>query len=91
MEFIATTISEHIFHQGLLEGEARGEAKGEAKGKAQGEAQGEAKGKAEGEVNGQIKMLDMFHQLGLISDEQYQLMMHPLRQKLAELADSDRL
>ena len=68
IEFIATTISEHIFHEGLLEGEARG--------------------KVEGKAEGKVTMLDMFHQLGLISDEQYQLKMHPLHQQLAKLTDS---
>ena len=64
MEFIATTISEHIFHEGLLQG------------------------KAEGEVSGQIKMLEMFYQLGILQEEQFQLMIHPLRKKLEELSDS---
>lgn len=32
MEFIATTISEHIYHGGLVESEARGPAKGEVNG-----------------------------------------------------------
>jgi flagellar biosynthesis/type III secretory pathway protein FliH len=73
MEFIATTISEHIFHEGLLKGKA----------------EGEAKGKAQGEIEGQIKMLDIFHQLGLVLDEQYQLMIQPLQQQLAELTDNE--
>ncbi len=81
MEFIATTISEHIFHEGLLQGKAEGIAEGIAK--------GEARGEARGEIEGQIKMLDMFHQLGLVSDEQFQLMIQPLRQQLAELTDSE--
>lgn len=80
MEFIATTISEHIFHEGLLQGKAEGIAEGIA--------QGETRGEAKGLLEGQIKMLDMFHQVGLVSDEQYQLMLQPLRQQLAELTDS---
>lgn len=53
MEFIATTISEHIFH--------------------------------EGEVKGQIKLLETLYQLGILSEEQFQRMIHPPRQKLTEL------
>jgi len=33
MEFVETTISEHIFNQGMIKGIAEGEAKGEAKGR----------------------------------------------------------
>jgi len=32
MEFVETTISEHIFNQGLIRGEAKGEARGQIKG-----------------------------------------------------------
>ncbi len=68
MEFIATTISEHIFHEGEVKGEARGEARGE--------------------VKGQITILETLYQIGILSEEQFQRMIRPLRQKLAELVDS---
>lgn len=58
MDMIETTITEHIFNQGL------------------------AKGKAEGEVPGQIKMLDMFYQPGLVTEEQFQQMERPPAQTI---------
>ena len=76
MEFIATTISEHIFHEGMLEG------------KAEGNAEGRAEGRAEGEVKGQIKMLETLYQFGILTEEQFHSMEPPLRQKLAKLAGS---
>ena len=76
MEFVATTISEHIFHEGLL----KGEAKGKAEGKAEGEAKGEAKG--------QITLLETLYQNGILSEEQFQSMVQPLRQKLADIVKS---
>ncbi|MDM8563388.1 hypothetical protein QUF54_08555 [Candidatus Marithioploca araucensis] len=36
MSFIETTITEHVYNQGLVKGEAKGEARGKAKGKAEG-------------------------------------------------------
>ena len=58
------------------------------KGKAAGITEGKAAGLVEGETKGQMAMLELFHQLGLISDEQYQIMAQPLRQKLAKLTRS---
>ena len=72
MEFIATTISEHIFHEGMLKGKAKGRAEGEVK----------------GEVKGQIKMLEILYQFGILTEEQFHSMEPPLRQKLAKLAGS---
>jgi hypothetical protein len=68
MEFVATTISEHIFHEGEVKGRAEGEAKGE--------------------VKGQIKLLEMLYQLGIVSEDQFQRMIEPLRQQLAKLTES---
>lgn len=72
MEFVATTISEHIFHEGVLKGKAEGKAEGEAK----------------GQTKGQIELLEMLYQNGVLSEEQFQSMVRPLRQKLSELAKS---
>ncbi len=43
MEFIETTITEHVYNQGWI--------KGEAEGKAKGEAEGEAKNRKETAIN----------------------------------------
>ena len=51
MSFIETTITEHVYNQGWI--------KGEAEGKAEGEAKGEAKGKAEGKKETAINLLKM--------------------------------
>ena len=66
MDFVETTISEHIFNQGKIEGESKGEAKGEAKGK----------------VKGKIEMLEKLYQEGLLSAEQLKEKTEPLRQLL---------
>ncbi|MBF0119029.1 MAG: hypothetical protein HQK79_09345 [Desulfobacterales bacterium] len=81
MEFVETTISEHIYNQGLIEGEARGKAKGEARGKAKGEARGEAKG----EVRGEITLLENLYRQGILSNEQFEKMVKPLRDKLEQI------
>ncbi len=43
MSFIETTITEHVYNQGWI--------KGEAEGKAEGKAEGEAEGKKETAIN----------------------------------------
>jgi hypothetical protein len=50
MEFIETTISEHIFNQGRYEGEIRGKI------------EGEIKGEIKGQIKGQILLLEKLHQ-----------------------------
>ena len=77
MEYIETTISEHIFNQGMLEGEAKGEIKGEVK--------GEARGEAKGEIIGQIKILETLYTDGILTEEQFNRRVAPLRQKLLEM------
>ncbi len=74
---IETTITEHVFNQGVF------------KGREEGKAEGEAKGEAKGEIAGQMKMLEMFHLLGKVSDEEFDTMMRPLRQKLKGLLQKD--
>jgi len=97
MEFIETTISEHIFNQGRYEGEIRGKIEGEIKGKIEGEIkgkiEGEIKGKIEGKIEGEIKgqikgqisLLEKLHQEGVLSKKKMEKMLIPLRQKLNEL------
>ncbi len=76
MAMIETTISEHIFNQGL------------AKGKAEGIAEGISKGKAEGKLEGleqQIALLDTLHQQGILSESQFRNMLLPLEAQLKVL------
>jgi predicted transposase/invertase (TIGR01784 family) len=40
MEFVETTISEHIFNQGMIKGISEGESRGESRGEARGKAEG---------------------------------------------------
>jgi len=77
MEFIETTISEHIFNQGRYEGEI--------KGKIEGKIEGEIKGQIKGEIKGQISLLENLHQQGILSKKKMEKMLIPLRQKLNEL------
>jgi len=85
MEFIETTISEHIFNQGRYEGEIRGKIEGEIKGKIEGKIEGEIKGQIKGEIKGQISLLENLHQQGILSKKKMEKMLIPLRQKLNEL------
>ncbi len=59
MDAVETTITEHIFNQGVIKGEAIGEARGEAKGEARGEAKGEARGEAKVRKETAINLLKM--------------------------------
>ncbi len=72
MDFIETTISEHVFNQGKVEGKAEG--------KVEGKVEGKAEGKAEGEVKGQIKLLETLYQEGLLTAKQLKAKIEPLRQ-----------
>ena len=85
MEFIETTISEHIFNQGRYEGEIKGKIEGEIKGQIKGKIEGKIKGKIEGQIEGQILLLEKLHQDGVLSKKKMEKMLIPLRQKLNEL------
>jgi len=89
---IETTISEHIFNQGLAKGKAEGIAEGISKGKAEGIAEGISKGKVEGVTEGlfkgleqQIALLDTLHQQGILSESQLRNMLLPLQAQLKAL------
>ena len=89
---IETTISEHIFNQGLAKGKAEGIAEGISKGKAEGIAEGISKGKEEGVTEGlfkgleqQIALLDTLHQQGILSELQFKTMLLPLEAQLKAL------
>jgi hypothetical protein len=78
MEAIETTISEHIFNQGVIQGIAQGIVEGETR--------GEVKGKIEN-IKEQIANLESLHQQGVLSKQQTDLMIIPLRQKLSDLTE----
>jgi hypothetical protein len=89
---IETTISEHIFNQGLakgkIEGLAEGVSKGKAEGKAEGIAEGVSKGKAEGKAEGleqQIMLLKALHEEGVLSKSRLKNLLLPLEAQLKAL------
>jgi len=51
MDFIETTITEHIYNQGWIKGKIEGKAKGKAKGKVDGKVEGKIEGRKETAVN----------------------------------------
>ncbi len=59
MYAVETTITEHVFNQGWIEGEAKGKTEGKAEGKAEGKIEGEAKGEVEGRKKTAINLLKM--------------------------------
>jgi hypothetical protein len=78
MELVETTISEHIFNQGKVEGTIGGIIRGKAE------------GMIEGELKGQIAILESLYQQEILSEEQMKYMTEPLRQKLNELMEIQR-
>jgi len=86
MEVIETTISEHVFNQGVLHGIMRGKAEGKTEGKAEGKAEGEIRGKIES-IREQIANLENLHNQGILSKQQTDMMLIPLRQKLNDLTE----
>ena len=88
MALIETTISEHIFNQGLAKGKIEGIAEGVSKGKAEGIAEGVSKGKAEGKAEGleqQIILLKALHEEGVLSKSRLKNLLLPLEAQLKAL------
>jgi hypothetical protein len=81
MDYIETSITEHIHNQGRVQGKAEGLVEG----KAEGLVEGKAKGKAEGLIEGQMMLLEQMYQQGLVLDTMYESMSQSLRQKLQAL------
>jgi hypothetical protein len=81
MSFVATTISEHIRNQGRIEGISEGRIEGVNEGMTK----GLIKGKVEGKLEGQIQMLENLYVTGILSQEQYDRMIQPLRKQLQEI------
>jgi len=82
MEVIETTISEHVFNQGKYVGYDLGKIEG----KSEGKIEGEIRGKIE-VIREQIANPESLHQQGVLSKQQTDLMIIPLRQRLDELTE----
>ena len=73
---IETTISEHIFNQGLAQGKAEGIAEGETEGKKKGIAEG---------LEQQIALLKTLHKEGVLSKSRLKKLLLPLETQLQAL------
>lgn len=76
MELVETTISEHIFNQGLAKGHEAGKEEGKAEGITEGLIQG---------VEQQMALLRTLHQEGILSESQLKNMLSPLEMQLKTL------
>ncbi len=85
MSFVATTISEHIRNQGIIEGKRQGKIEGKRQGKRQGKIEGQREGKIEGKIEGQIQIIENLYVSGVLNREQYEIMVQPLRKQLLEI------
>jgi len=73
MSFAATTISEYIRNEGKIEG------------KIEGLIEGEIKGEIKGQIEGQIKILESLYLTAVLSRDQFEMMVDPLRMQLKEI------
>jgi flagellar biosynthesis/type III secretory pathway protein FliH len=73
MSFTATTISEHIRNEGKIEG------------KLEGKLEGKIEGIIEGEIKGQIKILEDLYFTKILTLEQFEMMINPLRNRLQDI------
>ncbi len=89
IDMIATTISEHIFNQGEIKGKIEGEIKGKIEGEIKGKIEGEIKGKIEGKTEGKIELLENQFSMGILTREQFEKMMDPLRLQLRKLSKNN--
>ncbi len=69
MSYTATTISEHIWNEGKIEGKM----------------EGKMEGVIEGEIKGQIKILESLYLSTVLSKEQFEMMVDPLRKQLEKI------
>ena len=74
MTFVATTLTEHLLHEGEKRGRKQGEKYGEERGRKQGEERGT--------IKGAMNTLQEFHDLGIIPTDIYQARMASLKQQL---------
>ena len=85
MSFVATTISEHIRNQGMIEGIIEGKRQGEIEGKKEGKKEGMTEGLIKGKLEGQIQIVENLYVSGVLNREQYEIMVQPLRKQLEEI------
>ncbi len=93
MDMMETTITEHIFNLGEIEGKRKGEIegirKGEIEGIRKGEIEGIRKGNIEGirkgNIEGKIELLEKFFLDGVLSKKQFENVVAPLREQLKNL------
>ena len=78
MTFVATTLTEHLLH----EGEKRGRKQGEERGRKQGEERGRKQGEERGTIKGAMNNLQELHDLGIVPNDLYQTRMASLKQQL---------
>jgi hypothetical protein len=69
MSYTATTISEHIWNEGKMEGVI----------------EGKMEGVIEGEIKGQIKILESLYLSAVLRKEQFEMMVEPLRKQLEKI------
>lgn len=69
MEFVETTISEHIFNQGMIKGEIKGRTEG----------------RIEGKIEGEIEALEKLYKQGILTETQFKKRIAPLRKSLNKL------
>ena len=81
---IETTISEHIFNQGLAQGKAEGKLEGKQEGRMEGKQEGRMEGKQEG-LEQQIALLKTLHEEGVLSKSRLKKLLLPLETQLQAL------
>ena len=73
MSMIATTITEHYKNEGII------------KGKIEGKIEGINEGIIKGKVEGEISLLEKLFQQAVLTKEQFEQMIAPLRKKYDEI------
>ena len=69
----------------MIEGKRQGKIEGEREGKRQGKIEGQREGKIEGKIEGQIQLVENLYVSGVLNQEQYEIMVQPLRKQLQEI------
>jgi hypothetical protein len=89
MEYIETTITEHIQNQamrkGMQEGMQKGMQEGMQKGMQEGMQQGMQEGEAKGKILGQLEYCEQLYKLGILPEPMYIQTTTSLRQQLEAL------